>query len=338
MSKFEGWRMPTGKAGSREEMVLALFIGLADPMARLAWLVAISVTRLLPVSWTLALAEAGGILLYYSWPPLRRDLVHEARDLLGGTMDLSEQEYLAIVKDSLRIGLMRQAEFLVRGKMPKRLLERIVIFEGLEDLNAGLASGGVLLVTAHFGAFLRGPLALGYKGYRINQLAGQPIVNSKWHVTADIQRHRERDGERIPIHFIPVKGSVRQCLQVLQEGSILVAAFDGRVSERFVEVEFLGRRRHFSPGMFRLADLSGATVLPFFLVTPRRGPSRAIIGPELKLPRNANGELDQTEAVQAFARIFEKFVAAYPAHFLMTYHRARGLGRPPSRIRRLSST
>ena len=300
---------------------------LFDLFLRACWRCVWLATRVFPARWTLALGDITGRLMFHCLPGWRVALEKDARELLGQAKNLSSAEYTAIARRALEIGVMRQAEFVVRGRMSPQIMEKMVQIQGLEHLDAALAKGkGVIMLTAHFGAFLRGPVALGSLGYKVNQLAGPPDIREDWKITQDIHHFREVDEKLIPITFIQNKGTLKACFRLLKQKELLFIAFDGRVAHDFEPVTFLGRTCWFSPGVFRMAEKCGVPILPCFTITPEKGVSRTIIEPPFEVRRDDTGKPDMKQAVQDFAALFERYVAEYPELFLMAYHRAGGLG------------
>lgn len=313
-----------------------LRLRLQDAVARCGWFALLGLTRVLPVSWTLAGGQLLGRLLFRLWSGKARALERDARRMLEHERALSDAECRALAREALCLGVVRKVEFLVRGRMTPADLERLVRLEGLEHLDAALAEGrGVILLTAHFGHYVRGPHALGARGYRVNQLTGVPTANPHLSLPTqapqlklgqDIARFRDADARNIPVNFIQIKGTLKTCLKLLRQGELLIIAFDGRVTEDMLPARVFGKEYRFAPGAFRMARSNNSLVLPFFVHSPPGEQDVARIEAPLDLPLGPDGELDLQAAVQAFATVFERHIREHPGQALLTYNGKGGWG------------
>ncbi|HET7369648.1 MAG TPA: LpxL/LpxP family Kdo(2)-lipid IV(A) lauroyl/palmitoleoyl acyltransferase [Gammaproteobacteria bacterium] len=137
-------------------------------------------------------------------------------------------------------------------------LRRLVRVEGLEHLHAAQAGGrGVILLTAHFttleigGAMLTLFVRL-HMMYRPNR---NPLLD------AVIRAGRERRAER----GIP-RDDVRALLRSLKQGiPIWYAPDQGYRGKNSVSVPFFGVPAPTNPATARIARVSGAPVVPFFV-------------------------------------------------------------------------
>jgi lauroyl/myristoyl acyltransferase len=123
----------------------------------------------------------------------------------------------------------------------------------------GLAGGhGVIIATAHFGSWdmagalftRRFPLAA------VAETFSDPRLNSL------LQNQRHEKG----ISIIPMEGSARRILRVLQENKVVAIVVDRPVSrEEGVEVTFFGRKTYVPGGPAALALKSGAAIMPGYV-------------------------------------------------------------------------
>lgn len=124
------------------------------------------------------------------------------------------------------------------------------------QVQKGLAGGhGVIITTAHFGSWdMAGALFT-----RRFPLAAVAETFSDPHLNSLLQNQRTEKG----ISVIPMEGSARRILRVLQENKLVAIVVDRPVSrEEGVEVTFFGRKTYVPGGPAALALKSGAAILP----------------------------------------------------------------------------
>jgi KDO2-lipid IV(A) lauroyltransferase len=135
---------------------------------------------------------------------------------------------------------------------------------------------------------------------------------------AAIERFRERVRERMGIEVIYI-GRQEQGLddtlrlaQTLREGSIVAMLGDRVLAGPSVDVPFFGTPRPFPLGPALLARLSGAPLLPVFIVRTRRRGYRAIAESPIHVTAEGDAQEALREAVGQMAAVFERYIAAYP--------------------------
>ncbi len=275
--------------------------------------------RRLPVPVRERIGDLCGDALFRLKAGEREALLACARGLVGANGHDASGRARAVAQGGLRLFCKRQLEILCSQSIDARYVERNVAFEGLEHLAGALAQGrGVVAVTAHFGPFLFGAVALGVLGFPVTQLTGPRRDTRLSPVQARVAEARNKMVEALPLAVLELGSHLKTVFRLLRQNGIAVLAFDGRESKEFEQVAFLGRVASFSPGPFKLADRTGAAVLPLFTYREPGGRTRVVLGPAMDLPRDADGRLDARAAVQDFARRFEGHVAARPDHFVTT--------------------
>jgi KDO2-lipid IV(A) lauroyltransferase len=89
-------------------------------------------------------------------------------------------------------------------------------------------------------------------------------------------------------------------------------------------VPFFGEPAATTTGLARLAEISGAPVVPVFIVRqPDCRSHRIVIQDEIPLVRGADGQLDIEQTTARFVRAIEEMVTQYPEQFLWTHRRYR---------------
>jgi lauroyl/myristoyl acyltransferase len=126
-------------------------------------------------------------------------------------------------------------------------------------LEKGLAGGhGVIITTAHFGSWdMAGAVfARHFALAAVAETFSDPRLNTL------LQNQRREKG----ISIIPMEGSARRILRVLQENKVVAIVVDRPVpKEEGVEVTFFGRKTYVPGGPAALALKSGAAIMPGYV-------------------------------------------------------------------------
>lgn len=275
--------------------------------------------RVVPEKTALACADLAGDALFALGRGAREPLVIEARHLLGRVAPVDAATARRLARRTLRLFCRRQLELVRWQGMSGPDFGRLVDLPGLERLDAALAAGrGAILLTAHYGSFLMGPIALSYRGYPVTQVVGPALHNPRWTVQREIHAYRETVSRRFPLRFLVTGNTLKAVLETLSGNGIVVLAFDGREGHDRVTADFLGHAATFSPTVFRIAARTGAPVFPFFVTARPDSGHVAAIEPAFPVPAGPDGRPDAGEAVARFAALLGEKVLAAPDHFLTT--------------------
>ncbi len=235
--------------------------------------------------------------------------------------DRSEAERRRILRASY-VNLGRSGSECVRlgGFFYKRLKKR-VRYDGLRywaEVQKKYPGRGLLVLTAHFGNFELLPAAHAMYGYQISLvhhtqrfLAGDALINFI----------RNRAG----VDTLRKHSAARAVLKALRDGLLVGIPFDQNAKRsEAVFVPFFGEPAATASGLARLAVLSGAPVLPVFIVREADGRRHRIeIQDEIELQRSADAEADLVENTRRFVKAVEDMVRRYPEQFLWTHRRFR---------------
>ncbi len=215
---------------------------------------------------------------------------------------------------------------LLRGRHRKALLDRVEV-GGLEHLEAAereSATGGVLVVTAHYGnwelagvkiASLGIPLSAIHRGLSV------PVLDRA------LSSIRSGD-ERAPLDYEQIKmgNAGLRLVRTLEAGrKVLVLLDQNARREEGVFVSFFGRPTSVRTGPVRLATERGIPVLPAFICRDANGLDQRIqIHPPLRLERGPSDD-EETER-RNLARIsaeIEAQIRRDPGQWIWTHRRWR---------------
>ncbi len=193
-------------------------------------------------------------------------------------------------------------------RSPAELLEEVEL-RGWAHFEAAQEQGrGVLFLSAHLGNW---ELLL-----RLGAAFGPPLwVISRRFKIDRLQRLwlRLREGGT---RVLNAKGSGRAALRALKRGELLAFVLDQHdPSPRALAISFLGRPAATSPDLARLAQLSGAPILPIFISRQPGGRQRV----EIQAAISSEGSLEEITA--RCSASLEAAIRANPEQWLWIHRR-----------------
>jgi len=245
----------------------------------------------------------------------------EFRTIFGDTR--TEAEIEQIVRDSYRISFRVHLEELLMGKFDPDTVNNFLDVRGVHNLEKALERGkGVIILSAHAGCFMLPIAWLSLKGYPYTQYAArglppeemakehpEALPTNRWQRTViDVKNSHE---DRLPADFITMKTPTREIFRRLGRNELMALAFDGRVGNKWVRTELLGRGILLTPGAYRLAKSTGAAIVPTLCHTPPDATSVC----ELGEPIIPDGR-DWKEMMRFFlAEHADPWLRKYPAEY-----------------------
>lgn len=233
--------------------------------------------------------------------------------------ELSNAQRERLLKRHFESVGMSLAEMAVAWFWPTRRLERLIEIHGREHLDRARARGrGVILLGAHFTTVevgLRAIERLGSRASGMYRPQRNPMIDFL------IRKGRSRMVER----QIP-RDDVRQLLKTLRDGYVVVYFPDqtylGNQSEM---VPFFGEPAMTNVATTKLAQMSGAAVLPYFFRRVGDGPAyRVDIGPPLEdFPSD-----DRIADAGKFVGRLEDYIRLAPEQYLWSYKKFKGRPAP----------
>ena len=221
---------------------------------------------------------------------------------------LSERERRALALRTYRTYAQEVADLFRSLSMDRRQLSAM---ESPEASPAHLrsAAGGVLLVTGHLGNLELGAVLLrGVYGMPLTVVVlpeADPAVNA--------QRHSMRTSTGI--ETLEVRDPSDTALAIrrrLAEGRVVVLVCDRPLGRDRVEVEFFGRRTAFLRSPALLSCLTGAPLVPSFILRQADGRYLGSTCEPIRVEREGDPGVNVRAAMQQFAAILETKVAEYP--------------------------
>ncbi|MDE0035397.1 MAG: lysophospholipid acyltransferase family protein [Deltaproteobacteria bacterium] len=186
-----------------------------------------------------------------------------------------------------------------------------VEIRGEEHLRAALArKKGVIALSAHFGSFT---------------MIGPRLVAAGHDFSVVIKLPRERRFAalqnayfaRAGVNVIPARPSRAAAVQMItalrRNGIVLLIPDEFKT--RGVEVSFLGRRAPAPKGPVTIAQRTGASVVPIFMVRDESDRLTLQVEPEVRFVQTEDREADLRANAQLFAGEIERMVRRHPDHW-----------------------
>lgn len=242
--------------------------------------------------------------------------------MFGGK--LSEKQKKVLTRKTLENVFKRSIEALWYPKLTPDLCNRIFTFEGLEHLDTGLQDGrGVVLLHTHFGNPHMIMPALGYKGYKLNQLGSRnppekirsPFMFICNWIRQKIYEIKLSYKETLPVNFIYTDRSMKEAIRCLQNNEVLAIAIDGREGAKWMEIDFLNQKALFSTGTMNLILKMNPVVLPTIVIRQDDDTHKVVLHAPVKLECTGDKDKDITSTTKTFLSLFEKYVMDYPYQY-----------------------
>lgn len=303
----------------------------APPTARerlelLVFRAAIGLFASLPRRLALRVGALLGDLFYLLDRRDRRTALH---NLAIAFPDRTPAEHRAILRASVRNLGRTGAEICHLASLTPATVRDYVTVEDPVRWQAALERArerGTLILTGHFGNWELLAYAHGLLGHPIT-LVHRPMNNPL--VDRAITDLRERAGTV----SLPKKSAAKAALRALHGHQIVAIPADQNQTRRYgVFADLFGLPASTTPGPARLAMLSGAPVVPVFLV--REGGSerhRIVVLPEVELVHTGNREADVVENTRRCNVVFEQMLRRYPEQWIWFHKRWKT--RPPGEPR-----
>jgi KDO2-lipid IV(A) lauroyltransferase len=233
----------------------------------------------------------------------------------------SEDERRRILRASY-VNLGRGAAEYVRlaGFFHMRLRDRVRYerFHYWDEVAAKYPGKGMVVLSAHFGNFELMACAHAMHGYQINL-----VHHTQRFLAGDALMTFAR--ERCGVEILRKHSAARAVLKALRTGDMVGVPFDQNAKRsEAVWVPFFGEPAATTSGLARMVAMSGAPVIPAFIVREPDGRHHRIeIHDEIPIQHTGDAEADVLENTGRFVKVIEDMVRRYPEQFLWTHRRYR---------------
>jgi len=191
----------------------------------------------------------------------RRAVMNNLRQIMTYRgMDCSDEKLAVAARMTFQYFGKYLVDFFRYTSLTREEVDKIVTIEHREYWDQALAAGnGIIAVTAHLGNWEMGGAVMAAYGYKINAVT-LPAHMEK--IESLFQKQRMRRG----INPIPLGRAVGGVLRALRRKEVVALLVDRDFSRHQDRLMFFGRPARLPRGPARLAAISGAMVLPGFLL------------------------------------------------------------------------
>lgn len=283
------------------------------------------IINILPLRVTYLIGIAGGSLLYLISKDKHKIMAKE----LGVVMpDKDMPEIKEVVRDTFVNYCLSEIEVLLYPSLNNSFINKNFVIEGRKNLDEALSKGkGVILFQAHFGAFQMVMPAIGYSGYRMNQVSASAALWKDSANISDLQKKtydiKARYEYALPVNHISVKSSLRPVFSALERNEIVGITADGGGGNKVVSIKFLGRNANFQQGAADIAIRTGAEIIPAFIITENGLKHRLVLHSPINVRKYSDKDENIKWILQEFAQLLESYVYRYPSHYGYTLYLRR---------------
>ncbi len=180
--------------------------------------------------------------------------------------------------------------------------------EGYDHIKDAISLGkGAILLTAHLGNWEMGGIVLSKLGHPVNI-----VYFPDGHETIERERTRKRLMRGVKeIRLDPSKISPLEMLRALQKGELVAMQGDKLFHDSGVKIKFFDAEAYFPRGPVLLAMLSGAPILPSFILMEKDARYRIIVEEPIYAQTTGDREKDTEENLKKVAAVFEKYIGKY---------------------------
>ena len=263
---------------------------------------------------------AVGALAWYLLPRLRRTGL---RNLELAFPEMPTRDRERILRNLYRSLGWQLAEFCQMRRYTPANTRNHIRYDGLENyLDARDRGKGVLIVTAHLGAWELSSFWHSLMGYPMTMVIRR-LDNPR--VDRLVNEIRCLHGNRV----VHKDDFARGLLATMRRGETVGILMDTNMTPpQGVFVPFFGVPACTASGLARVAQHTGAAVLPGFMVWEAREQKYVLrFGPEIPLSATGDDERDVLENTARFTRAIEEAIRKNPDQWLWVHRRWKT--RPP---------
>lgn len=275
--------------------------------------------RVLPVSLSIALLRTMGFIHSI----LARNRVTQLESNLKSLSDeeLRYAERRKIVRAYLMNHYVDRLQiFLFPKWQASYATRRFIMIQGERHIETALQQGrGAILVHPHFGPLHLMLYPLADRGFPLLQI-GYPTAKNLSAIGRHVAfRLRLAYESMLPATIHPADRFIRPVFRHLAANGVVLVTGDGAgggdLIGSTVTVPFLDAWMAVPEGPFKLARLTGAAIMPGFIIPERTGYYKLVIG----RPISVSGE-DEDQAVKAAVNLFAQYLQSYIHRFPALWH------------------
>jgi len=220
--------------------------------------------------------------------------------------------FSAIIPDKKKIKKVAKESFINFGyylvdffrysKLNLDFIKKYVKIENIFYLdNYAKEKKGLIILTAHIGNYELGGVIASILGYKFNAVALS-------HKDKRLDRFFNKKREMFGMGVIPIKGSAKKCLSVLDKKQFLCLLGDRDFTDSAIETNFFNRKALIPRGFAFLATRKKVDVLAGFFIRENTFYYRLIFEEPIKYSEDKKEE----DIIREYVSILEKYIKKYP--------------------------
>ena len=275
------------------------------------------------------LADRLGDLIYHMARRSRRAAISNLAHVLGAYGRRPDRSHLKKAVRKVFHNVMRNYYDLVRAPdLSDQAIDRMVDFDeqGWQRvLNYNLQNRGVILATAHFGAFDVITHFIGRRNIPVMFIISRvkpawlsdfvTMLRARRGLQLLLVEEEDREGEGTPA---PNLGALRRSIEILRSGSgVLGVLADRNTEHRGTTIKFFGYDTVVATGVAKLALRTRSVVVPGFCYRLPDNRYKVVFDPPIEPIGSASSEADVKYMLgQIFAR-FEHHISRHPEQWVL---------------------
>ncbi len=268
---------------------------------------------LLPLKVGVLIAVLLGKCAFFILPKYRKIAIDNLTTVFG--REKSAKEIQRIARKVFENLGKNACEIINFPKINEQNIDRFVRIEGIEIVDRSFARGkGTIILASHFGNWEFLGMTFRVKGYP-GVTIGRRVYFYKYD---NYLNHLRRSQD---VNVIYRDESPKKMLKVLKDNKILGIVADQDVdSVDSVFVNFFGMPAYTPAGPVALARVSGAAIVPVFMI--RQGSHHVMkIEEPLELVDTGNKEADLVTNTQEWSGVVESYIRRYPDQWVWIHRR-----------------
>lgn len=274
------------------------------------------------------IADLIGMIWIRMTPVYRANVMANIAQILGP--DVSERELERLAADVFRMSARNFGELLrLRSRSARGVANHVRLKEEhIAPIHAARAKGqGVVITTAHMGAFDLLGHAIGVEGIPLTVITGRTTSRFLFDAVTHL-----RQGHNCTM-VEPTPAGVRQVIRALRKGEAAGFVADYDFFQNGLSVNFFGKPTTLPPGPIRIARDTGALVVPLFPYRDMKsGRHRLQVGAPFEVPKTRDIDADLAAGMEMLRERLEVGIGAHPEQWVL-FQRAWPLEpSPPVRV------
>lgn len=265
----------------------------------------------LPAPLRATIANQIAAIWIRSTPHYRDNVMANIGQVLGPGVSHAELKELA--KGVFRISAHNFAEMLRMRIAPSRkVLDEVPsVPEDLDLFWEARATGqGIVVVTAHIGAFDLVGLSIGASGVPLTVMTGRTTSRMLFDAVSWL---RQGHGVRV---VEPTPAGVKEVIKALRRGEVAGFVCDYDFFRNGVPVTLFGKETTLPPGAIRIARDTGSIVVPMFAYR-ERGKHRLRVLQPFEVPRTPDVDRDVAGGMAVLVGRLEQGIGATPEQWVL---------------------